>query len=65
MSLHERYVNGLRVKIVTSHNRPPIPDREYDWSAVTDDYEPGDPIGNGETEEAAILNLIGQLEEEP
>jgi len=65
MSLHERIVNGLRVKIRTSHDRPPIPSRDYDWSAVTDDYEPGDPVGNGENEEAAILNLTGQLEEEP
>lgn len=62
MSLHERIVNGLRVKIRTSNDRPPIPERGYDWSAVTDDYEPGQPIGHGATEAAAITDLVEQLE---
>jgi hypothetical protein len=62
MSLHERIVNGLRVKIRTSNDRPPITSREYDWSAVLNDYEPGHPIGHGATEDAAIADLIKQLE---
>lgn len=63
MSLHECYVNGLRVKIRTSNDQPPITDRHYDWSAVTDDYEPGQPIGHGPVEQEAIEDLIDQLED--
>jgi hypothetical protein len=58
-----RTVNGKPVRIVTSNDKPPIPDRSYDWSAFEDAYEPGRPIGHGETEEAAIVDLLGQLEE--
>jgi hypothetical protein len=63
MSTHTRTVNGKPVTIRTSNDRPPIPDRRYDWSAVTDDYEPGHPVGHGETEEAAIRDLIEKLED--
>lgn len=44
-------------KIITTHVFPPIPIRRYDWSAVRDGYEPGQPIGWGYTEEQAIHNL--------
>jgi hypothetical protein len=37
---------------------PPIPDRQYDWRAVFDGYEPGDLMGYGRTREAAIADLI-------
>jgi hypothetical protein len=63
VSLHERFVAGLRVMVRTSNDRPPIASREYDWSAVDDNYEPGDLIGHGSTEDAAIADLVKQLEE--
>jgi hypothetical protein len=50
-------------KIKTSHIYPPIPCRDYDWEAVRQSYDEGDPIGYGKTEEDAIKNLI-ELEEE-
>jgi hypothetical protein len=62
MSTHVRTIKGESVKIQTSHNRPPIRQRDYDWSAVTDDYEAGHPIGHGATEDEAIANLVEQLE---
>jgi hypothetical protein len=45
---------------------PPIPIRSFDWSATDDDtYDgPGCPVGRGETEAAAIADLLEQLEEE-
>lgn len=49
--------------IVTSHEFPPIPDRRWDWSAVRDGYEPGEPIGRGATEAAAIADLLEQEQE--
>ena len=45
-------------KIITRHEYPPIPIRDYDWSAVRQDYEPGDPIGHGKTEQDAIEDLL-------
>jgi hypothetical protein len=42
---------------------PPIPIRNCDWSAVTDDYEPGDAIGHGATEAEAIADLLMQLDD--
>ena len=50
------------MKIRTSHDYPPIPIRCVDWSAVTDDYESGHPIGRGATEAEAIADLLEQLE---
>lgn len=50
-------------RIITEHVYPPIPDRRFDWSAVTDGYEGGDPIGYGRTEAEAIADLREQLEE--
>jgi hypothetical protein len=49
--------------IRTFYEFPPIPDRRWDWSAVTDDYEPGHPIGRGPTEADAVRDLLEQLEE--
>ena len=45
-------------KIITRHEYPPIPIRDYDWSAVRQDYEPSDPIGHGKTEQDAIEDLL-------
>ncbi len=51
------------MKIRTEFVYPPIPLRSFDWTAVTDDYEPGAPIGYGATEDAAIADLQEQLAE--
>ena len=48
-------------KIITKFEYPPIPDRRFDWSAVTEDYDLGSPIGRGATE--AEADLLEQLEE--
>jgi hypothetical protein len=50
-------------KIRTKHEFPPIPVRNWDWSATTDNYEPGDPIGTGRTEADAIDDLVAQIED--
>lgn len=50
-------------RIVTEYVCPPIPMREHDWSAVREDYEPGDLIGWGPTEAAAIEDLMDQEDE--
>ena len=61
-------ING--VKIHTHHDRPPVPSRQYDWSAVTDDYDGAEDSGNrhqigrGATEQEAINDLLDQLEDE-
>ena len=51
------------MKIITTNIFPPIPLRQFDWSAVTDNYEPGHPVGYGETKQAAIDDLLDQLED--
>lgn len=54
-------------KIVTSFDPKPIPRRDFDWCAVTDDYDGAQdsrcPIGYGRTEDAAIADLISLLDE--
>lgn len=50
-------------RIVTKYDPPPIPDRQFDWSAVEDSYDLGSPIGYGRTEEDAIADLKEQLNE--
>jgi hypothetical protein len=47
-------------KINTTHVRPPIPDRSFDWQATFDGYEPGESIGTGATEQEAIDWLIAE-----
>jgi hypothetical protein len=60
-------ING--VKIHTSHDYPPIPVRDMDWSAVTDNYDGAEDsstrnqIGRGATEQEAIDDLLDQLED--
>lgn len=46
--------------IHTSFIHPAIPIRSHDWCATFDNYEPGDAIGYGETEQAAIEDLMEQ-----
>lgn len=50
------------MKIKTTHVHPPIPHRQYDWSATTEDYDGTGPIGWGPTEIEAIDDLKEQLE---
>jgi hypothetical protein len=45
------------MKIITEYVAPPIPVTKFDWRAAAQDYEPGDPIGYGATEEEAKENL--------
>ena len=47
--------------IVTQHINPPIPVRDFDWSAADENYEPGDAIGRGPTELAAIEDFAYQV----
>lgn len=51
------------MKIVTAYDPKPIPPRQFDWSAADDGYEPGDPIGYGQTEAEAIEDLKRQIED--
>lgn len=50
-------------KINTYFVNPPIPIRQFDWSAVRVGYDEDDPVGYGATEADAIANLL-ELEEE-
>jgi hypothetical protein len=43
--------------IIVSPNFPPIPVRSFDYAAYRRSYEGGDPIGYGETPEAAVADL--------
>ena len=54
------------MKIRTTYVFPPIPLRQFDWSAVDDDTYDGEgcPIGYGATEQEAIADLMAQLEDE-
>jgi hypothetical protein len=50
-------------KIVTTHITPPIPQScGCDWQATFDDYDLGDPIGIGATEQEAIDDLMMDAE---
>jgi hypothetical protein len=55
-------INGR--KIITRYNPVPGPSVEYDWSAIDDNYDGGDPIGFGATEQAAIDDLLDQFEDQ-
>ena len=48
------------MNILTHFINPPVPMRDFDWTAAYEGYEPGDPIGYGETENAAIADLLGR-----
>ena len=58
-----RVLFGEGASISTDYDPPPIPDRRRDWSAIDDaTYDGGDPVGEGETEVEAILDLIEEME---
>lgn len=54
------------MKIKTSYIYPPIPIRQFDWSAIDDDTYDGEgcPVGYGATEAEAINDLKEQLDME-
>ena len=51
------------VQILVEYVHPPIPVRYFDWCATFADYEPGDPVGHGETQYEAILDLLENMED--
>jgi len=52
------------MKIKTEYWPKPIPNRNFDWCAYDDaSYEAGCPLGHGPTKEAAIADLLEQLED--
>lgn len=57
-------INNL--KIQTVNTCPPIPVRSFDWQAWLDDEEPEnwDRVGQGETEQKAIADLMEKLTEQ-
>lgn len=60
MSVH--VINGL--KIFTTFDPKPIPSNSFDWSAELENYEPGDNLGYGPTEQDAINSLIEMINED-
>jgi len=55
--------DNFLAQIVTRFDPKPIPDRQFDWTAVMADYDLGHPVGYGLTEAEAIDDLIIQIEE--
>ena len=76
-SLEQRLALSIRaakldVKIETHYDRKPIPSRECDWSATTDNYDvdwdgecwvANEPVGYGATELAKEMEEIGRSRE--
>jgi hypothetical protein len=56
------YDNYSAVKIVTSYLRMANAAPDLDWMAYADNWETGDPIGHGATEEEAINRLREELQ---
>ena len=51
--------------IYTHFVYPPIPLRSWDYTAVTDNYDgEGSPIGYGPTAEAAVQDLIDNIDQD-
>jgi hypothetical protein len=50
------------MKIVTRYDRLPIEERSFDWTATMDSYQAGDPVGKGDTEKAAVADLLVQID---
>jgi len=40
--------------------QPPIPMRDFDWSAIREGWEPGGLIGQGRTPVVALADLLEQ-----
>ena len=50
------------MKIVTRYDQLPIETRSFDWTATMDNYQPGDPVGKGQSEKDAIGDLLAQVD---
>jgi hypothetical protein len=50
--------------IKTSHDFPPIPIRNFDWSAYVDNYGEDSPLGRGPSEREAVQTLFQTLDED-
>ncbi len=59
----DTYLTRRAMKITTSHQYPPIPERCFDWLAVIEHMNEDSPQGWGKTEEIAIADLKSQIEE--
>ena len=46
------------LRIITSHQFPPIPDRRFDWIAYYEGQEESGNYGRGTTEQEAIDDFI-------
>jgi hypothetical protein len=58
-------MDGIMITHFTIHTEfvhPPFPGRKFDWAAYRADYSGIEPMGRGETELAAIKDLL-ELEE--
>lgn len=53
---------ALKPAIVTSHVRPPVPTRAFDWCAYRDGAEERGNYGWGQTEAEAINDLLTNCE---
>jgi hypothetical protein len=50
-------------RIITHYDPPPIPTNQFNWSAIDDaTHDENSPTGYGETEAAAIADLLEKLE---
>lgn len=52
------------LNIRTEYWRKPIPTNKYDWEAWEDGTEETGPVGYGRTEDAAVEDLLEQIDEE-
>lgn len=50
------------LKILTQHVTPPVPVRFFDWAAFSPDYEPGDPVGYGVTQQEAVEEYLSAID---
>ena len=50
------------MKINIHHWTKPIPIRSFDYEATLDDYEPGHPIGHGQSKREAVNDLFMQID---
>lgn len=48
--------------ILTTFVNPPLPINNFDWEAVYQDSNEGDPIGYGSTQDEAIEDLLSKTE---
>jgi hypothetical protein len=54
----ESLASESAVKIITQHMSIPVPDTNCNWVAVFDNWEFGDCMGYGKTEDEAIVDLM-------